>query len=60
MAERLLALPNEALLQTKRLLKQPVMKELEDTLRRENLLFIERLNSHEAKTALNAMLQRIQ
>lgn len=60
MAERLLALPNEALLQTKRLLRQPVMKELEDTLRRENLLFIERLNSHEAKTALNAMLQRIQ
>ena len=59
MAERLLALPHEALLQTKRLLKQPVMKELEDTLRRENLLFIERLNSHEAKAALNAMLQRI-
>lgn len=59
MAERLLALPHEALLQTKRLLKQPVMKELEGTLRRENLLFIERLNSHEAKAALNAMLQRI-
>jgi hypothetical protein len=45
-------------LHTKRLLKQPVLKELEETIRRENLLFIERLNSTEAKTALNAMLQR--
>lgn len=58
MADRLLALPRESLLHTKRLLKQPVLKELEETIRRENLLFIERLNSTEAKDALNAMLQR--
>ncbi|VVO44899.1 enoyl-CoA hydratase [Pseudomonas fluorescens] len=58
MADRLLALPREALVQSKRLLKQPLLKELEETIRRENLLFIERLNSSEAKDALNAMLQR--
>lgn len=58
MASRLLALPYESLLQAKRLLKQPGLKELEDTIRRENLLFIERLNSSEAQTALNALLQR--
>lgn len=58
MAERLLTLPRESLLHTKRLLKQPVLKELQDTIREENLLFMERLNSTEAKSALNAMLQR--
>jgi enoyl-CoA hydratase/carnithine racemase len=58
LATRLLALPRESLLHSKRLLKQPVLKELVETIRRENLLFIECLNSTEAKTALNAVLQR--
>ncbi|KQB53648.1 enoyl-CoA hydratase [Pseudomonas endophytica] len=58
LAEQLIALPRDALLHTKRLLKQPVLQELKDTLRRENLLFMERLKSTEAKTLLEAMLAR--
>jgi hypothetical protein len=39
-------------------MKQASLAELEATLREENLLFIQRLNSDEAKTALNALLNR--
>ena len=57
-AERLLGLPRESLIHTKRLMKQPVLKELQDTIRRENLLFMKRLNSAEAKAVLEGMVQR--
>ncbi|MGE8186600.1 enoyl-CoA hydratase [Pseudomonas sp. NPDC086278] len=57
-ARRLLALPQESLRQTRQLLKQPLQAELQATIRQENLLFIERLNSPEAQTALNAILNR--
>ncbi|MHC8299763.1 enoyl-CoA hydratase [Pseudomonas sp. ZS1P83] len=58
LARRLLALPRQSLLQTRKLLKQASMVELEATLRQENLMFIERLNSMEAQTALNTLLHR--
>ncbi|MCY1457994.1 phenylacetate degradation probable enoyl-CoA hydratase PaaB [compost metagenome] len=57
-ARRLLALPQESLRQSRHLMKQAGMAELQATLREENLLFIQRLNSTEAKTALNALLNR--
>jgi enoyl-CoA hydratase/carnithine racemase len=57
-AERVLALPHEAVVQTKQLLKAPLLSELLDTVRRENLLFMERLQSPEAQGLLNAMVQR--
>lgn len=57
-AQRLLALPQQALRQTRQLLKQPLMAELQTIIRQENLLFIERLNSAEAQTALKAMVNR--
>lgn len=58
MAQRLLALPQGALRQTRQLLKQASMAELQATIRQENLMFIERLNTQEAQTALNALLNR--
>ncbi|MQU62069.1 hypothetical protein GHO25_02860 [Pseudomonas sp. FSL R10-1350] len=58
MAQRLLTLPRESVLHTKRLLKKPLLEALKDTLRRENLLFMERLKSVEAKAVLEGMLQR--
>ncbi|SDP28985.1 Enoyl-CoA hydratase/carnithine racemase [Pseudomonas arsenicoxydans] len=58
MARRLLALPQESLRQTRQLLKQTTMPELQATIRQENLLFIKRLKSPEAQTALNAILNR--
>ncbi|MVV52040.1 enoyl-CoA hydratase [Pseudomonas sp. PB120] len=57
-ARRLLAQPLEAMRQTRQLLKQPLMTELQATIRQENLLFIDRLNSPEAQAALNAILNR--
>jgi hypothetical protein len=39
-------------------MKQHGMAELQATLREENTLFIQRLDSIEAKTALNALLNR--
>lgn len=57
-AQRLLAMPQQALRQSRHLMKQPGMEELQATLREENTLFIQRLNSDEAKTALNALLNR--
>ena len=57
-ALRLLAMPQESLRLTRQLLKQPLMAELQATIRRENLLFIDRLNSQEAQTALNAIINR--
>ncbi len=57
-AQRLLALPQESLRQSRQLMKQAGMAELQATLREENLLFIQRLNTDEAKTALNALLNR--
>lgn len=58
LARRLVAMPQEALRQSRQLMKQAGMAELQATLREENLLFIQRLNSTEAKTALNALLNR--
>ncbi|MBK5351672.1 enoyl-CoA hydratase [Pseudomonas sp. TH41] len=58
MARRLLSMSQDSLRQTRQLLKQPLMAELQATLRQENLLFIDRLNSPEAQTALNAILNR--
>jgi enoyl-CoA hydratase/carnithine racemase len=58
MARRLLALPRESLRQTRQLLKQTSMPELQATIRQENLLFIKRLKSPEAQAALNAILNR--
>ncbi|MGE8154605.1 enoyl-CoA hydratase-related protein [Pseudomonas vancouverensis] len=57
-ARRLLALPQQALRQSRQLLKQATLPELEATLREENTLFIQRLNTEEAKTALNALVNR--
>ena len=57
-AQRFLAMPRQALRQSRQLMKQPGMEELQATLREENTLFIQRLNSDEAKTALNALLNR--
>lgn len=57
-ARRLLAMPRQALLESRKLMKQAGMAELQATLREENQLFIQRLNSTEAKTALNALLNR--
>lgn len=58
MAQRLLALPQESLRQTRQLLKQTSMPELQATIRQENLLFIKRLKSPEAQSALHALLNR--
>jgi enoyl-CoA hydratase/carnithine racemase len=57
-AQRLLAMPEQALRQSRQLMRQAGMAELQATLREENTLFIQRLNSTEAKTALNALLNR--
>ena len=58
LAQRLLALPQGALRQSRQLLKQASLAELQATIRQENLLFIERLNTQEAQTALSALLNR--
>ncbi|OOG14483.1 enoyl-CoA hydratase [Pseudomonas sp. C9] len=58
LARRLLALPQESLRQTRQLLKQASLPELKATIRQENLLFIERVNTPEAQTALTALLNR--
>lgn len=57
-AQRLMALPQESLRQTKKLLKAASLADLEATIRQENLLFMARLSSVEAQAALNALLQR--
>jgi enoyl-CoA hydratase/carnithine racemase len=57
-AQRFLAMPQEALRQSRQLMKQATLPELEVTLREENTLFIQRLNTDEAKSALNALLNR--
>jgi len=58
LARRLLALPQESMRQTRQLHKQASLPELKATIRQENLLFIERVNSPEAQTALTALLNR--
>lgn len=58
MAHRLLALPQDALRQTRQLLKQASMPELQATIRQESLLFMKRLQIPEAQAALNAILNR--
>jgi enoyl-CoA hydratase/carnithine racemase len=57
-AQRFLAMPQQSLRQSRLLMKQAGMAELQATLREENTLFIQRLNTDEAKTALNALLNR--
>lgn len=58
LAKRLVSVPRESLIQTRRLLRQPLLKELEATIERENLLFIQQLKSVECQQALNAIVQR--
>ena len=58
LALRLLAMPQESLRLTRQLLKQPLMTELQATIRSENLMFIDRLKSQEAQTALKAIISR--
>lgn len=57
-AQRFLAMPQQSLRQSRQLMKQAGMAELQATLREENTLFIQRLNTDEAKSALNALLNR--
>jgi len=57
LAERLQALPQDALRISKRLLKDAHRQELEVTVQREGLLFIERLHTPEAKAALRALVK---
>jgi len=58
LARRLQQLPADALRISKRLLKDAHREELAATVAKEGLLFIERLNSDEAKAALAAMAKR--
>lgn len=58
LARQLLALPQDSVRQTRQLLKQAALPELKATIRQENLLFIERLKTPEAQTALTALLIR--
>ncbi|HEX8592383.1 MAG TPA: enoyl-CoA hydratase-related protein [Pseudomonas sp.] len=57
-ARRLLLLPEESLRLTRHMLRQSSIAELENTIRQENLSFIERLASEQAQTALRALLDR--
>ncbi|VVP65240.1 2,3-dehydroadipyl-CoA hydratase [Pseudomonas fluorescens] len=57
-AQRFLAMPQQSLRQSRQLMKQAGMAELQATLREENTLFIQRLHTDEAKSALNALLNR--
>ncbi|WP_442113974.1 enoyl-CoA hydratase [Pseudomonas sp. NUPR-001] len=57
LAQRLQALPQEALRISKRLLKDAHRAELEACVQREGLLFIERLHTPEAKAALRALVK---
>ncbi|MNF91033.1 Carnitinyl-CoA dehydratase [compost metagenome] len=57
LAQRLQRLPQEALRVSKRLLKDTHRAELEACVRREGLLFIERLHTPEAKAALRALVK---
>ncbi|MNZ96234.1 2,3-dehydroadipyl-CoA hydratase [compost metagenome] len=57
LAQRLQSLPQEALRVSKRLLKDTHRAELEACVRREGLLFIERLHTPEAKAALRALVK---
>ncbi|QBF26918.1 enoyl-CoA hydratase [Pseudomonas tructae] len=57
LAQRLQALPQEALRISKRLLKDAHRQELATTVEREGLLFIERLHTPEAKAALRALVK---
>ncbi|NIF24891.1 enoyl-CoA hydratase [Pantoea sp. Tr-811] len=58
LARRLQRLPAEALRVSKRLLKAPQREALAATVSTEGLLFIERLNSAEAKAALASAMRR--
>ncbi|MFK8331712.1 enoyl-CoA hydratase [Pseudomonas sp. BJa5] len=57
LAARLQALPQDALRLSKRLLKDAHRAELEATVQREGLLFIERLHTPQAKAALKALVK---
>ncbi|MCW2271294.1 2,3-dehydroadipyl-CoA hydratase [compost metagenome] len=57
LAARLQALPQDALRVSKRLLKDTHRAELEAAVRRESLLFIERLQAPETKAALRALVK---
>ncbi|WP_194792294.1 enoyl-CoA hydratase [Pseudomonas sp. UFMG81] len=57
-ARRLQQLPRDALRISKRLLKDAHRQELATTVERESLAFIERLQTPEAKAALQAMVKR--
>lgn len=57
LARKLQAMPQEALRISKRLLKDSYRAELEATVERESQLFVERLQSAEAKAALRALVK---
>ncbi|MDD2046702.1 enoyl-CoA hydratase [Pseudomonas putida] len=57
LAQRLQSLPQEALRISKRLLKDTHRAELDACVRREGLLFIDRLHTPEAKAALRALVK---
>jgi enoyl-CoA hydratase/carnithine racemase len=57
-AQALAAKPREAVLASRRLLRNPMRKTLEETILREGGVFFERLRSPEAKEALQAFLTK--
>ncbi|NBA98593.1 enoyl-CoA hydratase-related protein [Pseudomonas sp. R5(2019)] len=57
-AQRVMALPQASVRISKRLMKAPQQAVLEETLRRENQLFVERLNTPEAKGILKGLLAK--
>lgn len=57
LAQRLQSLPQEALRVSKRLLKDTHRQELDACVRREGLLFIERLHTPQAQAALRALVK---
>ncbi|WP_449432682.1 enoyl-CoA hydratase-related protein [Pseudomonas putida] len=57
-AKRVMALPQEAVRVSKRLMKAPQQTLLEETLREENKRFVERLNTAQAKAILESLLAK--
>jgi enoyl-CoA hydratase/carnithine racemase len=57
-ASAIAALPPEAVLASKRLLKDPLREQTMDAIRREAAVFVERLKSREAKRAFAAFLSK--
>ena len=58
MADAIAALPPEAVQLSKRLMKDPLREQTMGTIRREAVVFLERLKSREAKRAFAAFLSK--